>query len=82
MNAADQTAKADVAPVQPVSIGCTGATTPPVQSDQLCSIGADMMSAVSLSLPIYNLLLYGSVPQIPFYLIHIHWDESSDTNDS
>ena len=31
---------------------------PPVQSDQLCSIGADMMSATSLSLSIYNLLLY------------------------
>ena len=34
--------------------------TPPVQSsDQLCSIGADMTSATSLSLSIYNLLLYG-----------------------
>ena len=29
-----------------------------VQSDQLCSIGADMTSATSLSLSIYNLLLY------------------------
>ena len=30
-----------------------------MQSDQLCSIGADMTSATSLSLAIYNLLLYG-----------------------
>ena len=29
-----------------------------VQSDQLCSIGSDMTSATSLSLSIYNLLLY------------------------
>ena len=32
------------------------------QSEQLCSIGADMTSATSLSLSIYNLLLYGSNP--------------------
>ena len=32
--------------------------TLPVQSNQLCSIGADMTSAKSLSLSIYNLLLY------------------------
>jgi len=30
-----------------------------VQSDQLCYIGADMTSATSLSLSVYNLLLYG-----------------------
>ena len=30
----------------------------PVQSDQLSPIGADMTSATSLSLSIYNLLLY------------------------
>ena len=35
-----------------------------MQSDQLCSIGADMMSATSLSLSIYNLLLYGYSSQI------------------
>ena len=50
-----------VAPVQPYScpemlLYC--GDTPPVQSDQLCSIGADMTSATSLSLSIYNLLLY------------------------
>ena len=33
--------------------------SPPVQSDQLSPIGADRMSATSLSLSIYNLLLYG-----------------------
>ena len=30
-----------------------------MQSDQLCSIGADLSPATSLSLSIYNLLLYG-----------------------
>ena len=30
-----------------------------MQSDQLCSIGADMTSATSLSLSLYNLFLYG-----------------------
>ena len=40
--------------------GCTGKTIALlVQSDQMCSIGADMTSATSLSLSIYNLLLYG-----------------------
>ena len=33
--------------------------TPSMQSDQLCSIGADTTSATSLSLSIYNKLLYG-----------------------
>ena len=32
---------------------------PPVQSDQLNPIGADLSTATSLSLSIYNLLLYG-----------------------
>ena len=31
-----------------------------MQSDQLSPIGADMTSATSLSLSIYNLLLYGA----------------------
>jgi len=54
MNTADQTAKA----------GCHASTTTgkwlywrdtlPMQSDQLCSIGADMKSATSQSLSIYN----------------------------
>jgi len=67
MDTADQTAKA----------GCCASTTifmwlywrdtsplarhPPVQSDQLFYIGADMTSATSLSLSIYNLLLYGVI---------------------
>ena len=37
----------------------SGATPPHLQSGQLCSIGADMTSATSLSFSIYNLLLYG-----------------------
>jgi len=36
---------------------------PPMQSDQLSPIGADMTSATTLSLSIYNLLLYD----------HNHW---------
>ena len=59
MNTADQTVKA----------GCHASTynhfpvvvLAPVQSDQLCSIGTDMTSATSLSLSIYNLLLYGGI---------------------
>ena len=34
-----------------------------MQSDQLCSISAGMTSATSLSLSIYNLLLYGTYIQ-------------------
>ena len=34
-----------------------------MQSDQLCSIGADSSPATSLSLSIYNLLLYGFILQ-------------------
>ena len=43
----------------------------PVQSDQLCSIGADMMSATSLSLSIYNLLLYGVILQLALREKHL-----------
>ena len=36
--------------------------SPPVQSDQLFSIGADSSPATSLSLSKYNLLLYDLTP--------------------
>ena len=49
-----------VAPVQPFSCGQLCSAVQPFSSDQLCSIGADMTSATSLSLSIYNLLLYAS----------------------
>ena len=50
-----------VAPVQPYScpeMWLYWWDTPPVQSDQLCSIGTDMTSATFLSLSLYNVLLY------------------------
>ena len=59
MDTADQTARARV-----LKSVCTGKTiAAPLESDQLCSIGADMTSATSLSLSIYNLLLlwYGLI---------------------
>ena len=40
-----------------------------MQPDQLCSNGADMTSATSLSLSIYNLLLYGW--RVPVYNVCI-----------
>ncbi len=39
---------------------------PSVQSDQLIATGADSSPATSLSLSIYNLLLYGTTP---YYVI-------------
>ena len=62
MNTADQTAKAGCRTSRTstsIFLWLYWRDTPPVQSDQLCSIGADMTSATSLSLSIYKLLLYG-----------------------
>ena len=59
MNTADQTAKAGCRASTTIFLWWYWLDTPPIQSDQLCSIGADMMSTTSLSLSIYNLLLYG-----------------------
>ena len=60
MNTADQTAKAGCRASTTIFTWLYWRNTPPVQSDQLCSIGAAMTSATSLSVSIYNLLLYGS----------------------
>ena len=40
-----------------------------MQSDQLCSIGADMMSATSLSLSLYNLLLFVRGPEAEMFAV-------------
>jgi len=58
MNTADQTAKAGCRASTTFFLWLYWRDTPPVQYDQLCSIGADMTSATSLSLSICNLLLY------------------------
>ena len=58
MNTADQTAKAGFRTSTTIFLWLYWRDTPPMQSDQLCSIGADMMSATSLSISIYNILLY------------------------
>jgi len=77
MNTADQTAKVGCRASTTIFLWLYWRDTPPVQSDQLCSIGADMMSATSLSLSIYNLLLYAFSSQTwaPDVMLHNGLDD-------
>jgi len=58
MNTADQTAKAGCRASINIFLWLYWLDTPPVQSDQLCSFGADMTSVTSLLLSLFNLLPY------------------------
>ena len=79
MNTVDQTAKAKCRASTTFFLWLYWLDTPPVQSDQLCFIGADMTSATSLSLSTYNLLLYvvlstvcRMADQIGLCLVYVH----------
>ena len=59
MNTADQTAKAGCHPSTTIFLLLYWRDNPPMQSDQLCSIGTDMTSATSLSLCYINYYFMG-----------------------
>jgi len=64
MDTANQTARAGGRASTTIFLWLYWCDTPPVQSDQLSSFGADMTSATSLSLSMCNLLLYGNTQKI------------------